>query len=157
MSCFEPRLRPTLVFALLALLATAPVVLADTDEETPPPPTAGVVAFDHGIEAILPGRLLALTNLEDGTLAVLVRSDDEAEGQSQVLRLDATAGSPLETLLVSDEKLESLRRAPGDGAYRLLAASKQLAAYIRHCVQEDNAPVWLAQREGRAKDGHVGL
>lgn len=35
----------------------------------------------------------------------------------------------------------------------LLAASKTLSAYIRHSVVGENAPVWLAQREGRAKNG----
>lgn len=40
-----------------------------------------------------------------------------------------------------------------NGPRELLAASKTLAAYIRHSVQQDNAPVWLAQREGRAKNG----
>lgn len=39
------------------------------------------------------------------------------------------------------------------GPRELLAASKQLASYIRFSVQEENAPVWIAQREGRAKDG----
>lgn len=33
-----------------------------------------------------------------------------------------------------------------------LAASKQLSAYIRHCVTTGQN-VWIAQREGRAKDG----
>jgi len=31
-------------------------------------------------------------------------------------------------------------------------ASKQLSAYIHHCIKSDNN-VWIAQREGRAKDG----
>ena len=39
------------------------------------------------------------------------------------------------------------------GPRELLSASKTLSAYIRHSVQRDNAPVWIAQREGRAKDG----
>ena len=39
------------------------------------------------------------------------------------------------------------------GPRELLAASKTLASYIRHSVQQENAPVWIAQREGRAKDG----
>ena len=39
------------------------------------------------------------------------------------------------------------------GPRELLAASKLLSQYIRHSVQEDNVPVWIAQREGRAKDG----
>ncbi len=39
------------------------------------------------------------------------------------------------------------------GPRELLAASKTLANYIQHSVREDNVPVWIAQREGRAKDG----
>lgn len=39
------------------------------------------------------------------------------------------------------------------GPRELLAASKLLSQYIRHSIQEDAAPVWIAQREGRAKDG----
>jgi len=39
------------------------------------------------------------------------------------------------------------------GPRELLAASKLLSSYIRTSVQEDNEPVWIAQREGRAKDG----
>lgn len=39
------------------------------------------------------------------------------------------------------------------GPRELLAASKLLSEYIRHSVQQDNVPVWIAQREGRAKDG----
>ena len=39
------------------------------------------------------------------------------------------------------------------GPRELLAASKLLARYIRHSIQQDNVPVWIAQREGRAKDG----
>ena len=34
----------------------------------------------------------------------------------------------------------------------LLKASKQLSAYIHHCIKNDEN-VWIAQREGRAKDG----
>ncbi|WP_439102107.1 1-acyl-sn-glycerol-3-phosphate acyltransferase [Congregibacter sp.] len=39
------------------------------------------------------------------------------------------------------------------GPRELLANSKLLARYIRSSVQEDNVPIWIAQREGRAKDG----
>jgi len=35
----------------------------------------------------------------------------------------------------------------------LMAASKQLASFIRWTVTENRGPVWIAQREGRAKDG----
>ena len=36
---------------------------------------------------------------------------------------------------------------------KLLAALKLLSEYIRHSIQDDNHSVWIAQREGRAKDG----
>ena len=39
------------------------------------------------------------------------------------------------------------------GPRELLAASKNLANYIQHSLQVENAPIWIAQREGRAKDG----
>ncbi len=36
---------------------------------------------------------------------------------------------------------------------QVLKATRELSAYIRHSIVEDRAPVWIAQREGRAKDG----
>ena len=37
-------------------------------------------------------------------------------------------------------------------AAELLESSKQLSRYIRFVIEQKKAPVWLAQREGRAKD-----
>jgi len=39
------------------------------------------------------------------------------------------------------------------GPRQILAAYKMLSAYIRHSIEEDGNPIWIAQREGRAKDG----
>ena len=39
------------------------------------------------------------------------------------------------------------------GPRELLAASKNLSNYIQHSLQQEGVPVWIAQREGRAKDG----
>lgn len=39
------------------------------------------------------------------------------------------------------------------GPREFLAATKVLSAYIKHSMREEGVPVWLAQREGRAKDG----
>jgi hypothetical protein len=39
------------------------------------------------------------------------------------------------------------------GPRELLAASKNLSRYIQHSVLQDQSPIWIAQREGRAKDG----
>lgn len=35
----------------------------------------------------------------------------------------------------------------------LMAASRQLSGFIRWMITENRGPVWIAQREGRAKDG----
>jgi hypothetical protein len=39
------------------------------------------------------------------------------------------------------------------GPRQMLAAYRQLSAYIRHSIEVDRNPIWIAQREGRAKDG----
>lgn len=39
-------------------------------------------------------------------------------------------------------------------AAELLESSRKLSAYIRFAIQEKKNPVWLAQREGRAKDSN---
>lgn len=33
-----------------------------------------------------------------------------------------------------------------------LAAAEHLSSYIHHCIEEKNTSIWIAQREGRAKD-----
>lgn len=44
-------------------------------------------------------------------------------------------------------------RRSAKGARQVFAAYKLLSSYIRHSIEEDNNPIWIAQREGRAKDG----
>jgi 1-acyl-sn-glycerol-3-phosphate acyltransferase len=39
------------------------------------------------------------------------------------------------------------------GPRQMLAVYQELSAYIRHSLLEEHSPVWIAQREGRAKDG----
>ncbi len=39
------------------------------------------------------------------------------------------------------------------GPRQVLAAYKNLSAYIRHSISKEGESIWLAQREGRAKDG----
>ncbi|MCB1687432.1 MAG: 1-acyl-sn-glycerol-3-phosphate acyltransferase [Halioglobus sp.] len=45
-----------------------------------------------------------------------------------------------------------VRRAVS-GPRELLAASKNLANYIQHSLLQESSSIWIAQREGRAKDG----
>ena len=40
-----------------------------------------------------------------------------------------------------------------NGPKQQLAASKQLANFMRDAIVENQGPLWIAQREGRAKDG----
>ncbi|MCW4153405.1 1-acyl-sn-glycerol-3-phosphate acyltransferase [Halomonas sp. 18H] len=39
------------------------------------------------------------------------------------------------------------------GKRAMLAAYQKLSAYIRHSITQDNHSIWMAQREGRAKNG----
>lgn len=40
----------------------------------------------------------------------------------------------------------------GLSARQILESSKRLSAYMRHTLHEKNSSIWIAQREGRAKD-----
>lgn len=42
----------------------------------------------------------------------------------------------------------------GLGIREQLLESKKLSSYIRHCVSEKGENAWIAQKEGRSKDGH---
>lgn len=44
-------------------------------------------------------------------------------------------------------------RRSAKGPRQMLAAYKNLSAYIRHSIEKDHSSIWIAQREGRAKDG----
>ena len=59
--------------------------------------------------------------------------------------------SPLVThLLKLNKSFTVMRNVPQRAMYDY---SRKLSAYIRQTIVENNIPVWLAQREGRAKDG----
>jgi hypothetical protein len=45
-----------------------------------------------------------------------------------------------------------VKRSPS-GPRELLAASRNLANYIQHSLREEHSAIWIAQREGRAKNG----
>jgi hypothetical protein len=44
-------------------------------------------------------------------------------------------------------------RRSARGARQVLAAYRELSSYVRMSLTEERKPVWIAQREGRAKDG----
>jgi 1-acyl-sn-glycerol-3-phosphate acyltransferase len=45
-------------------------------------------------------------------------------------------------------------RRSAKGPRQMLAAYRKLSAYIRHSLLEERESIWIAQREGRAKDGN---
>lgn len=52
-------------------------------------------------------------------------------------------------------KLNRMITAMRDGTSKeLYEISKKLSAYIRHTIVDKNVSVWIAQRNGRTKDGH---
>ncbi len=44
-------------------------------------------------------------------------------------------------------------RRSAKGPRQMLAAYQELSGYIRHSLLEEHSSIWIAQREGRAKDG----
>jgi len=52
--------------------------------------------------------------------------------------------------LVRVNKSFIVRRSPG--AKQMLDALQMLSAYIKHTIRDKNQSIWIAQREGRAKD-----
>lgn len=45
-------------------------------------------------------------------------------------------------------------RRSAKGPRQMLAAYRKLSAYIRHSLLDEDESIWIAQREGRAKDGN---
>jgi hypothetical protein len=65
---------------------------------------------------------------------------------------DNLLSKPFASDLMRINKSFIVKRAPR-GRREKLAALQQLSAYIRHSVVAGRCSVWIAQREGRAKDG----
>lgn len=57
----------------------------------------------------------------------------------------------IEDLMRSNRMIKVIR---GIGARELYLSSQRLSAYIRESVTTGRSPVWIAQREGRTKDGN---
>lgn len=116
--------------------------------------TAGFTV--SGLERLQPGRAyLFISNHRDITLDPAFTNYALYSSGFDTVRIaigDNLLTKPWVSDLMRLNKSFIVKRS-ASGPRELLAASKQLANYIRHSVQQDNAPVWIAQREGRAKDG----
>ncbi|QFU76950.1 glycerol acyltransferase [Halioglobus maricola] len=110
-----------------------------------------------GLENLDPSRAyLFISNHRDIAMDPAFTNYALHQGGHQTVRI-AIGDNLLTKSWVSDlmrlNKSFIVKRNLG-GPRELLAASRNLANYIRHSVRADGNPVWLAQREGRAKDGH---
>ncbi len=109
-----------------------------------------------GLEALDPGRpWLFMSNHRDIVMDPAFTNYALHRGGHQTVRIaigDNLLTKPWVSDLMRLNKSFIVKRSPGSGR-ALLAASRHLANYIRMSLHEERAPVWIAQREGRAKDG----
>lgn len=110
----------------------------------------------EGLEQLDPGQSwLFISNHRDITLdpALTNRMLHEAGHRTVMI---AIGDNLLKERWVADlmrlNKSFIVRRALS-GPRELLAASRHLAQFIRTMIAGNHGPIWLAQREGRAKDG----
>ena len=107
-----------------------------------------------------------LENLEEGKSYLIISNHRDIILDAAILNylifregLHTTEVAIGDNLLIADwiEHAVKLNRAfevkRSLSVSELMAASKKLSAYIRQDVTEKNISVWIAQREGRTKDG----
>ena len=78
--------------------------------------------------------------------------DDHDFNTTRIAIGDNLLSKPFASDLMRINKSFIVKRSSA-GRREKLAALKQLSAYIRHSVVEESCSIWLAQSEGRAKDG----
>lgn len=109
-----------------------------------------------GLERLNPGRsYLFMSNHRDIAMDPAFTNYALHKGGHETARI-AIGDNLLTKAWVSDlmrlNKSFIVKRAVS-GPRELLAASKNLANYIQHSLLQEHSPIWIAQREGRAKDG----
>lgn len=116
--------------------------------------TAGLTV--SGLDALDPaGAYLFVSNHRDIALDPAFTNYALNRSGFDTLRIaigDNLLAKPWVSDLMRLNKSFVVRRSVS-GTRELLAASRHLSGYIRHSLQRERANVWLAQREGRAKDG----
>ncbi len=109
-----------------------------------------------GLDALDPAKpYLFMSNHRDITLDPALITYALYHNGHDTVRIaigDNLLSKPYVSDLMRINKSFIVRRS-AKGPRHILAAYKMLSAYIRHSIEEDNNPIWIAQREGRAKDG----
>lgn len=116
--------------------------------------TAHIFSYD-GINNIKQGgRFLALSNHRDIILDPAITQEvlySNGLPMTQIAVGDNLLSSKtIEYLLRSNRMITVIR---GISARELYLSSQKLSRYIRHTITSDTSSIWMAQRQGRTKDG----
>lgn len=109
-----------------------------------------------GLEYLQPGQAYALmSNHRDITLDPAFTNYALFNNQRDTVRIaigDNLLTKPYVSDLMRLNKSFIVKRS-AKGPRQILKAYRDLSAYILHSVVEEGESIWIAQREGRAKDG----
>jgi len=109
-----------------------------------------------GLDALDPGRAyLFMSNHRDITLDPAFTNYALYHNGFDTVRIaigDNLLTKPYVSDLMRLNKSFVVKRS-ARGPREVLKAYRELSAYIRHSIQQDQANIWIAHREGRAKDG----
>jgi hypothetical protein len=108
-----------------------------------------------GLEALEDGAYLFISNHRDIALDPAFTNYALHRLERQTCRIaigDNLLSKPWISDLMRLNKSFIVKRSL-PGPRQLLAASRLLADYIKTSIAEEHCPIWIAQREGRAKDG----
>ncbi len=157
---FEWALRPLVRAVLRREMATVTdvsgfqAVVASYMSQMIERTTAGFSIF--GLEALEPGgAYLFMSNHRDITLDPAFTSYALYHNGFDTTRVaigDNLLTKPFVSDLMRLNKSFIVKRSER-GPRQILAAYKELSAYIDYSLKQDGVPIWIAQREGRAKDG----
>lgn len=87
----------------------------------------------------------------DPAIIQMVLKDNDIPFTEICVGSNLLSGRLVEDLLRSNRMIKVIR---GISARELYLSSKLLSAYIRESVTSQRASIWIAQKEGRAKDGY---
>jgi hypothetical protein len=109
-----------------------------------------------GLDALEPGKAyLFMSNHRDITLDPAFTNYALYHNGFDTVRIaigDNLLTKPYVSDLMRLNKSFIVKRS-ARGPREVLKTYRELSAYIRQSIQVDAAPIWIAQREGRAKDG----
>lgn len=110
-----------------------------------------------GFEQLRPGGAhLFVSNHRDIVMDPTVlnyRLHQLGHGTVRIAIGDNLLSAPFAERMMRLNKSFIVRRSKAGGPRQMLAELRRLSAYIRHSLHSDGENVWIAQREGRAKDG----